>query len=42
MNSSSNCGHRSLKDIHRIFLMPAGYQITFAYIPQEVYQIEMI
>lgn len=42
MNTGQMCGHRSLKDIHRIFLMPGGYQITFSFIPHEVYSIEMI
>lgn len=42
INSGHGCSHRSLKDVHRIFLMPGGFQITFTYIPLEVYQIEMI
>lgn len=42
MNQWTGCNHRSLKDINRIFIMPSGFQITFTYIPLEVYQIEMI
>jgi len=39
---NTSCPHRSLKDINWIFTMPGGYQITFSYIPTEVFSIEMI
>lgn len=42
LNNGPKCVHRSLKDINRIFLMPGGFQITFIFIPHEVYSIEMI
>lgn len=42
LNAGKQCRHKSLKDMHRIFIMPGGFQITFTFIPLEVYQIEMI
>ena len=41
-NAHSTCGHRSLREINRVFIMPGNYQISFTYIPVVVYQIEMV
>lgn len=42
VNSNVACNHKTLKDIQWIFMMPGGNQISFTYIPQEVFSIKMI
>lgn len=42
VNQNAWCNHRSLRDIQRVFIIPGGFQITFTFIPLEVYSIEML